>query len=127
MPTGTVSSKREAGQQAESIALRYLREQGMKLVERNYHCRYGEIDLLMKSGKTLVFVEVRYRSNTDYGLAEETVTPKKQQKVINAARHYLQQSPRMARLPVRFDVVALTDGPAGSEINWIRDAFQCHE
>lgn len=114
---------RERGQQAEALAQHHLEARGLRLVQRNYQCRRGEIDLVMEEGATLVFVEVRYRRTGAYGRPEETVGPRKQARLVAAAQHYLQHTRQHAR-PCRFDVVALT-GRKGDNcaLQWITHAF----
>lgn len=118
----------ESGQQAENLALDYLRQQGLTLITRNYHCRQGEIDLIMQHRDTVVFVEVRYRRNRQYGGATASVDRRKQDKLIVSALHYLQENRRAARAPARFDVIAIHALPTVDkqpfEIQWIKDAFQ---
>ena len=75
-------NENNAGLEAEKLAATFLTEHGLKLVAQNYHCRFGEIDLIMKDGKTLVFIEVRLRSNNQFGDAGSSITPQKQQKLI---------------------------------------------
>lgn len=111
------TSKQKAGDQAETQARRYLEKQGLKFLSSNYRCNCGEIDLIMQHDKTLVFVEVRYRADSRYGSAAETVDHRKQHKLIKTAQYYLQQHRR--QVPCRFDVVALTAGT----LSWIPDAF----
>jgi putative endonuclease len=106
------------GQTAESRAASFLQSNGLKLVARNWRCRFGEIDLVMQDGPTLVFVEVRLRSSSDFGGAAASVTPAKQKKLLAAARQYLTTLKTLP--PCRFDVVALT-GNAPPE--WIKNAF----
>lgn len=113
-----IASRKDRGDEAENLALRYLRKAGLKPVSRNYHCRGGEIDLIMRDGDTLVFVEVRYRKNRHYGGAAASITPRKQQRIIVAAQHYLlslNEEPAC-----RFDVVAIDEG---EDIQWIQNAF----
>lgn len=107
------------GRQAEQEALGYLRSRGLRLVESNYRCRRGEIDLVMKDGETTVFVEVRMRTNPRFGGAAASVTPAKQRRLCAAARHYLLTRGDPGG-PIRFDVMALE---AGAAPNWIRNAF----
>jgi putative endonuclease len=107
------------GSAAEERALRLLLARGLTLVGRNFRCRVGEIDLIMRHGPTLVFVEVRYRSDHRHGTAAETVSLPKQRRFTAAARRYLQQHPAAARGPCRFDVVAIT----GEQVEWIEGAF----
>ena len=106
------------GQSAESSAEAFLQTHGLKLVARNWRCRFGEIDLVMQDGPTLVFVEVRLRSRSDFGGAAASVTPAKQRKLLAAARQYLTTLKTLP--PCRFDVVALT-GTAPPD--WIKSAF----
>ncbi len=113
------SPQQRRGQQAEELAWRHLRDHGLQPVTRNYRCRLGELDLIMRDGDQLVFVEVRYRRNTRYGGGAESITAHKQQRVIAAALHYLQAHPGEARHPARFDVVAVQ--PDG--LDWIPNAF----
>ncbi|MGC2519572.1 MAG: YraN family protein [Burkholderiales bacterium] len=108
-----------AGKQAELIAAAYLQRKGLALVETNYHCRYGEIDLVLRDGGTIVFAEVRLRRSTRFGGAAYSVDRRKQAKVIAAARHYLAGRKEM---PCRFDVVLLEEIEP-PQIEWIRDAF----
>ena len=115
-----VKPTRQQGDEAEEQACRHLQHQGLQLIERNYRCRQGEIDLIMRDRESTVFVEVRYRSNPNFGGGAESVNQRKQSKVIAAASHYLQQHPALAQRPARFDVIAIN--PASLE--WIRDAFQ---
>jgi putative endonuclease len=115
---------RSVGQRGEDEAARHLESQGLELLERNYRCRGGEIDLVMRDGSTLVLVEVRLRSSGEFGGAAASVGPKKQRRFAHAARHLMLTRPDLRALPVRFDVVAL-DGAAGAtRIEWIRDAFR---
>jgi putative endonuclease len=106
------------GQSAESRAATFLQTHGLKLLTRNWHCRFGEIDLVMQDGATLVFVEVRLRSRSDFGGAAASVTPAKQRKLLATARQYLTTLKTLP--PCRFDVVALN----GNEPpDWIKNAF----
>ncbi len=113
-----MSNYRLKGKKAEDIACSFLQRNGLKVVDRNYQCRYGEIDLIMQDSDTLVFVEVRFRNSSKYGDAAETVDKNKRRKLIFTANHYLQRT--TFDQPVRFDVVALA--PEQSP-QWICDAF----
>lgn len=102
------------GQAAEARALRYLQQQGMQLVERNFICRYGEIDLIMREQQTLVFVEVRQRSSMQFGGAAASVTAAKQARLWRTAEVFLR---RYATPPgCRFDLIAIQ----GGDLSWIR-------
>ena len=110
---------RRRGTEAELEARKHLEQQGLTFVTANYHCRRGEIDLVMREGDTLVFIEVRQRSNPRFGGAAASVDFRKQHKLILTAEHYLQHHAHDG--PVRLDVVAMAQGNA---IDWIRNAFQ---
>ena len=111
-------SKSLLGQSGEARAEVFLETRGLKCLARNWRCRFGEIDLVMRDGPALVFVEVRLRSRSDFGGAAASVTPAKQKKLLAAARQYLATLKTLP--PCRFDVVAL-DGDSPPE--WIRNAF----
>ena len=113
------------GRQAETLAWEYLQSRGLRLLQRNYRSRRGEIDLVLQDQDSLVFVEVRYRREARFGSAAESVDRRKQSKLIACAQHYMQAYPGMARQPCRFDVVSV-DG-SGDSIEWIRDAFGARE
>lgn len=113
---------KETGDAAEDQARSHLEGAGLRVVEKNYRCRRGEIDLIMQQGNTLVFVEVRYRRNAHFGSAAESVTATKQQRIITAASHYLACS-KQTNAACRFDVVAIS-GEGRQQLEWIKDAFQ---
>jgi len=120
-----MAAHNETGRRAEAAACRYLEGQGLQLLERNYACPQGEIDLIMRHAETLVFVEVRYRRDGRFGDGMASVDRRKQARLAASAAHYLQQHPRAARRPCRFDVVALSGGEQGrARVNWVADAFQ---
>jgi len=106
------------GDWAENLALDYLTQAGLKLVERNYRCKQGEIDLVMQDGKDLVFVEVRYRNTQKFGGALSSVDWRKQKKIISTASQYLQTLRNTP--PCRFDVIAIQDM---QKIEWLKNAF----
>ncbi len=107
------------GAQAETIAAQFLQRHGLKLVESNYRCRHGEIDLILRDGTTLVFAEVRLRSRSDYGGAAASIDGRKQYRLVLTAQHYLASLPSTP--PCRFDAVLL-DG-AGN-VEWLKNAFE---
>ncbi len=107
------------GDKAEQQAYRFLVKQGLKTVDRNYRCKAGEIDLIMRDGNILVFVEVRYRKSNKYGSALESITTAKQSRIIAAASLYLAANGN--NQPVRFDVIAIS---GNGTLNWIENAFQ---
>ncbi len=106
------------GGRKEELALHFLQRRGLHLVVRNYRCRHGEIDLVMRDGDCLAFVEVRYRKGEGFGSPAESVTRTKQQRIILAARYYLQRYP--TALDCRFDVLALT---GAEQVEWLKNAF----
>jgi len=108
------------GAQAEHWALEHLQRQGMKLIEHNYRGRFGEIDLIMQDDAVLVFIEVRLRSNADFGGAAASVDGHKQQRIIRTAQQYLSSLSRTP--PCRFDVV-LMDDVLGHNAQWLKNAF----
>ena len=107
------------GARAEDLCADLLRRAGLTLIERNWRCRHGEIDLVAEEGRTLVFAEVRFRSGEGYGGAAESVTAAKQARLVAAARLYLMRRPQS---DCRFDVLLLDSLDAG-RIRWIRNAF----
>jgi putative endonuclease len=119
------TTKQQAGDYAEQSACEFLEKNNLRLVQRNYLCRVGEIDLIMRDQETMVFVEVRYRTNPEFGTALESVTYQKQQRLIRAAQHYLQTHGLAEKIPCRFDVVALQSHriePIAME--WVKNAFE---
>lgn len=107
------------GEAAESLAAEFLRSRGLAISERNYRCRFGEIDIVAREGRTLVFVEVRRRSSEAYGGAAESITAAKRARLLAAARHYLARTGSHA--PCRFDAVLIRGETA--RVDWIRNAF----
>ena len=113
-----------AGLEAEKLAATFLANQGLKLLAQNYHCRFGEIDLVMMDVKTLVFVEVKLRSSNQFGGAAASITPQKQQKLILTAQHFLQQYVKnQSQTACRFDAILMNKADINS-IEWIRNAFE---
>ncbi len=117
----SISALTNPGAAAEVLAEQFLSRKGLTLVQRNFRCRGGEIDLIMKDGTGLVFVEVRLRTNKAFATGAESVAGRKQQRIMLAAQHYL--AALGSTPPCRFDVIALDALDAG-RIEWIRDAFQ---
>lgn len=114
------------GRRGEDLALQYLEARGLRLLERNYRCRGGEIDLVMLDGTTLALIEVRSRSSSDFGGAAASVGTRKQRRFIVAARHLMLTRPQMRKLAARFDVVAVdrAEGSGEQVVTWVRDAFR---
>ncbi len=112
---GTTTSLGHAG---EDAAQAYLEEQGLKLIQRNFRCRAGEIDIIMRDASTLVFVEVRLRNREDHVSGAESITRGKMRRLARTAEFYLQMYPPAGEFECRFDVVSI-----GRSIEWIRNAF----
>jgi putative endonuclease len=119
------STTRSLGLRAERLALDHLQAGGLTLIARNFRCRVGEIDLIMRDEDCLVFVEVRYRKSSRFATACESVDRRKQRKITAAAALFLGWHSRYRQYSMRFDVVAL-DGPSPDQIKlqWVRDAFR---
>lgn len=110
-----------SGAQAELCALNVLQQKGLTVVAQNFHCRFGEIDLIMQDTNELVFIEVRLRSNSGFGGAAASIDIHKQKRLIRTAQYYLAGLPRTP--PCRFDAV-LMDDTSGRNLQWIRNAFE---
>jgi putative endonuclease len=108
----------QAGARAEDLCAELFRSYGLRVLERNWRCRHGEIDLIAEEQGTLVFAEVRMRSGAGFGGAAESVTEAKRARLLAAARLYLTRRPDAA---CRFDVLLV--GAEPSRIEWIRNAF----
>jgi putative endonuclease len=116
---------KEVGDHGEKLALDHLLGKGLRLLLRNYRCKGGELDLVMLDGDTLALIEVRVRGDSSLATAAESVTPRKQQRLIVAARHLLMTHRELGHYRARFDVVALDDDtPGPARLEWIRDAFR---
>lgn len=115
----TTENKRRTGAKYERFAADYLQKQGMVILKHNYRGGGGEIDIIGRDGKYLVFVEVKYRKNEMKGSPAEAVTVFKQQRIRRAARSYLYVYHDEEDIPCRFDVVSILD----TKIQWIKDAF----
>lgn len=111
---------RSFGKEIEDLVSAYLQAQGLHLIVSNYLCKAGEIDLIMQDNDVMVFIEVRYRKNVDYGDGLISVTKSKQQKIKRAATYYLQEQNLYDKILCRFDVVAVN---GERELSWIKDAF----
>lgn len=111
------------GKYAEAQVCQYLQRQKLKLVERNYTCRQGEIDLIMWDQDCIVFVEVRARAEQDFRDSLESVDYYKQHKVVRAATYYLQKTGQLNKVFCRFDVVAVKLQDEQLEFHWVKNAF----
>ena len=119
MDTGT----RERGRWAEKVALHHLKQQGLRPYRSNFRWRGGEIDLVMLEGKTVVFVEVRFRKRSDFGDGAESVDWKKRNRLTATAQYFLQRHPGLLDNPCRFDVVSVSTRGDQPLVQWIQNAF----
>ncbi len=113
-----LSLKQRQGRAWEDTALAHLRRHGLVLVEANFACKGGEVDLVMRDGDTLVFVEVRQRAGNAHGGAAASITPAKIRRLVRAARFYLMRFPEAPAC--RFDVVAIDAG----QLEWLQDVIE---
>lgn len=112
------------GRWAERQAAWHLRGRGLRLIARNYRCRFGEVDLIMHDAEAVVFVEVKRRRSATFMHPAESVDAHKQRRLAMAAGRFLATHPRYALQPARFDVVTITGPNYRPRFEWIQDAFQ---
>lgn len=115
-------NKRTIGSEHEKIAEAYLTDLGYQIIEHNFYCRTGEIDMIAKDKEYLVFVEVKYRSSTELGYPEEAITKRKQRSIIKAAKYYMLKNGLGEDTPCRFDVLVIL----GTDISLISNAFDVY-
>jgi putative endonuclease len=118
----TMAQRKQTGQQGEALAASYLAEQGYNIVQRNWRCPLGELDIVAEAGGTLIFVEVRTRRSRRFGLAEESITPTKQSRLVELAQTYLQESATLDR-SWRIDVVTVQWEAGRPKINHVENAI----
>lgn len=117
---------RKKGQQGEALAVKYLtRQKGHRILARNYHCPQGEIDIISKTGETLVFTEVKFRNSTRFGLPAKAVHYSKQQHIIQSAFRYLNEFGYDGQ-NLRFDVIEIVARDGKFWIRHDENAFYCH-
>ncbi len=119
--TDLFSNTLALGNAAEKATEKYLTQQGLKLVTKNYRSPCGEIDLIMQDGDTLSFIEVRMRNHQNFGSGADSVTQTKQKKIIRTAQHFLQKQKQDHTC--RFDVVSVTKHNSDYQYQWIKNAF----
>jgi len=117
------ANTRDTGSRWEDAVLAYLQRAGLTLMARNFTCRYGEIDLIMRDRDQIAFIEVRYRGADAHGGGTESVGAGKQAKLARAAAVYLQHNPALAAMTCRFDVVGCSGAPLKAVFEWTRGAF----
>jgi putative endonuclease len=114
--------KKELGRKGEEVALRFLKKKGYRIIEKNYICKMGEMDIIAKERDTLAFIEVKTRASTEFGPPQLAVNASKQRQLSKVALNYLKEK-KLEDVKARFDVVAILLGQKGEEIELIRDAF----
>lgn len=114
--------KKELGKRGEEIAIRFLKQKGYRIVEKNYSCKMGEMDIIAIEKDTLVFIEVKTRTSTTFGPPQLAVHSSKQSQLSKVALHFLKEK-GIGEIRARFDVVAIILGPHGEEIELIKNAF----
>ena len=117
-----MNQRQAFGKAGEDLAVRYLKKRGYKVLERNYTCPVGEIDIIARDKKTIVFVEVKTRRSMSYGSARLAITPHKQRKISMTALYYLKCN-RQVDQDARFDVVTVQSTGGMQEIDLIQNAF----
>lgn len=118
---------RERGARAEAAARDYLTRAGLQPVAANAHFRGGELDLVMRDGGTLVFVEVRYRRDPRFGGGAASIDAGKRRRLVLAAQAFLSAHRACRDLPCRFDVVVASGDPDAPQLEWLRDAFRADD
>ena len=113
---------KEVGKKGEELALRFLKKKGYRILERNYICKMGEMDIIAKEKDTLVFVEVKTRTSMIFGPPQLAVNSTKQMQLSKVALYFLKEK-ELEDVKARFDVVAILLRPEGEEIELIKDAF----
>ncbi len=116
-------NKQKIGQAAERLACEFLQKKGFRLLEENYRCYYGEIDLIMSDQDDIVFVEVRSRRRIDFGNAIDSINANKKEKLLKTATHFLQLKKWLHKVNSRFDVIAIHPIAGKMQLEWIKNAF----
>ena len=114
-----MNTSTKTGNQAENKAYQYLLKKGFTPITRNFNCRFGEIDLIMQDTESVIFVEVKFRTQHHFGSATEVITNQKQRKIIKTAHIFLQKNPHLYMKLCRFDTISITP----QTIQWIKNAF----
>jgi putative endonuclease len=115
--------QKSIGNSAEDYAEQFLTQKGLSLLEKNFSCPLGEIDLIMRDKEHIVFVEVRCRAHSIHGRAVETITPTKIKKIIRTATLFLQMRKWLHKAHSRFDVVAIDFSKHEKQLTWLKNAF----
>ncbi len=116
-------NKRRKGEIIESLVCDFIAQQGAVIVEKNYRCRQGEVDIIARDDRYLCFIEVKFRYDTRFGQPQEAVTPTKQKHICNVSKFYLYSKYKSLDVPVRYDVIAVSPQDDIYICNWIKNAF----
>ncbi|MGB9594865.1 MAG: YraN family protein [Candidatus Poribacteria bacterium] len=120
--TRLLNFKKLVGNKGESIAEDYLKQKGYKIIQKNYRCRFGEIDIIAKDQDTIVFVEVRTKQNDNFGSPQDSITPAKIEKISKTSLSFIQEK-KFAGFSYRFDFIAITFSQGKPNIEHIENAF----
>lgn len=116
-------SKGSVGQKGEKLAVAYLKKHGYKIIQQNFRCKFGEVDIIGYDHGTFCFIEVKTRTTETFGLPELAVTKSKQRQITRVARYYLGRKKIVDKIPCRFDIVAITLGGEKPVVKLIKNAF----
>jgi putative endonuclease len=112
------------GQHYENLAKTYLLERGLSLLTQNYHCRFGEIDLIMCDQEVLCFIEVKFRKSLAFGGAASAISRQKQKKIVQSALAFISENRKLAHRAMRFDALLVQQQENHDHsVNWIQSAF----
>ena len=122
-----MAGARARGDRIEAAAHAFLLDAGLQPVAANAGCRFGELDLVMREGGTLIFVEVRYRRSAGFGGGAASVDARKRRRLVLAASQFLARHRQCRDLPCRFDVIEASGDPAAPRLTWLKDAFRADD
>ena len=125
--SAVAAGTRAQGAAVEAAALAYLLQSGLRRIAANANYRFGELDLVMRDGATVVFVEVRYRRDARFGGGAASIDRSKRRKLVHAAQAFLAAHRQFTDAPCRFDVIDADGDPGAPRLNWIRDAFRADD
>ncbi len=117
-------NKRTIGNGSEDLACRYIEQQGCSILERNFRCKLGEIDIIARDGSYLCFIEVKFRNDNSFGEPKEAVNYSKQRRISNVSRFYLYSKNVSFDIPIRYDVIAVSVNEGIFSFEWIKNAFE---
>lgn len=116
-------NKIQLGKKGEELARKFFRKQKFNIIDHNFRCQYGEIDLILRKDRSFHFVEVKYRRSLEYGLPQESVIKRKQHKIHRVALYWLRKRHLSMDSEIHFDVLAINQDDCGTKYEYIEDAF----